>query len=269
MNYWLLLEKSDETRVSKGIDGYRDTTGESYHYDSLVPNHLNVAIGDFVVLRKENEIIGVNRVIKELGFKFPELWDPVFLALLERDATPHPEAPTTSMRHEQPTHGSIQVELPSLRAEFYQLARAADRQAAGLSLEKLLNRLFYLFALNPREPFRVAGEQIDGSFVLDHDIYLLEAKWETQPVNEAALLIFRGKIEGKSAFTRGLFPSINGFTPDALVAITRGKQPTFILADGADLSPVFEQAIRLDDLLRPKKRQLAETGSMLTRFRPR
>ncbi len=62
MNYWLLLEKSDATRISKGIDGYRDATGESYHYDSLVPNHRNVATGDFVVLRKEAEIIGVGTI---------------------------------------------------------------------------------------------------------------------------------------------------------------------------------------------------------------
>ena len=51
MNYWLLLEKSDATRVSKGIDGYRDSTGESYHYDSLVPNY-----------RKEDDIIGVGTI---------------------------------------------------------------------------------------------------------------------------------------------------------------------------------------------------------------
>lgn len=62
MNYWLLLEKSDETRVSKGIDGYRDSTGESYHYDSLVPNHRNLAAGDLAVLRKESEIIGVGTI---------------------------------------------------------------------------------------------------------------------------------------------------------------------------------------------------------------
>lgn len=69
MNYWLLLEKSDATRVSKGIDGYRDTTGESYHYDSLVPNYRNVASGDFVVIRKEKEIIGVGTIgnITEAG----------------------------------------------------------------------------------------------------------------------------------------------------------------------------------------------------------
>lgn len=62
MNYWLLLEKSDETRISKGIDGYLDTTGESYHYDSLVPNYRNVAAGDSVILRKENEIIGIGTI---------------------------------------------------------------------------------------------------------------------------------------------------------------------------------------------------------------
>jgi len=62
MSYWLLLEKSDETRVSKGIDGYRDATGESYHYDSLVPNHRNLATGDLAVLRKESEIIGVGTI---------------------------------------------------------------------------------------------------------------------------------------------------------------------------------------------------------------
>ena len=60
--YWLLLEKSDETRISKGIDGYQDRTGESYHYDSLVPNHKNLKSGDFVVLRKEDEILGVGRI---------------------------------------------------------------------------------------------------------------------------------------------------------------------------------------------------------------
>jgi hypothetical protein len=61
-NYWLLLEKSDDTRVSKGIDGYQDQTGESYHYDSLVPNHKNLASGDSVVLRKENEILGIGEI---------------------------------------------------------------------------------------------------------------------------------------------------------------------------------------------------------------
>ncbi|WP_066965960.1 HNH endonuclease [Microbulbifer sp. Q7] len=58
MDYWLLLEKSDETRVSKGIRSYEDTTGRQYNYDSLVPNHRNLKQHDRVVLRKENDILG-------------------------------------------------------------------------------------------------------------------------------------------------------------------------------------------------------------------
>jgi hypothetical protein len=60
--WWLLLEKSDETRVSQGINAYRDETGRAYHYDSLVPNHRNLAVGDNVIIRKENEIIGTGYI---------------------------------------------------------------------------------------------------------------------------------------------------------------------------------------------------------------
>ena len=67
MNYWLLLEKSYETRVSKGSVAYNDSTGQFYHYDSLVPNFRNIKTGDNVVLRVENNIIGIGVIgdIKE------------------------------------------------------------------------------------------------------------------------------------------------------------------------------------------------------------
>jgi len=53
------LEKSDETRVSVGIDGYSDNTGRVYYYDSLVPNHRQINTDDSVILRKENNIVGI------------------------------------------------------------------------------------------------------------------------------------------------------------------------------------------------------------------
>jgi ribosomal protein S27AE len=56
---WLILEKSDETRVSGSIESYRDRTGEIYNYDSLVPNYKNVEQDDIVIIRKENEILGL------------------------------------------------------------------------------------------------------------------------------------------------------------------------------------------------------------------
>jgi Restriction endonuclease len=135
------------------------------------------------------------------------------------------------------------------------------RQEAGLRLEGLLTRLFTLFDLEPNGPFRVVGEQIDGSFDLDREVYLLEAKWTAEPTNEAALLILRGKVEGKSQFTRGLFLSINGYTRDAVDAITRGKAPNFVMVDGSHLYRVLDGQIRLDVLLRRLIRHLAETGT--------
>ena len=61
-NCWLLLEKSEETRVSMGFDGYRDKTGEEYNYDSFVPNFRNIGIGDLAVIRKENTIVGYGTI---------------------------------------------------------------------------------------------------------------------------------------------------------------------------------------------------------------
>ena len=41
-NWRLLLQKSDETRISLGIDAYNDITGKMYQYDDHVPNHTGV-----------------------------------------------------------------------------------------------------------------------------------------------------------------------------------------------------------------------------------
>jgi len=118
--------------------------------------------------------------------------------------------------------------LEQLKEEFLRLTCESDRSKAGLALEQLLNQLFEIFDLRPRQPFRVVGEQIDGSFELDSQICLLESKWEKHALPEADLLVFRGKIEGKSTFTRGVFIALNDISILARDAITRGKAPSFL-----------------------------------------
>jgi hypothetical protein len=156
--------------------------------------------------------------------------------------------------------------LAQLKEEFLQLAAENDRNKVGLALEKLLNRLFEAFELQPRQPFRVVGEQIDGSFALDGHIYLMESKWEEQPLPEADLLVFRGKIEGKSTFTRGVFIALNDISPQARDAITRGKAPSFFVVNGHDLMMVLSEAISLTDFLRRRVRLLAEEGCVCVPF---
>jgi hypothetical protein len=156
--------------------------------------------------------------------------------------------------------------LVELKEEFFRLAAECDRNKAGLALEKLLNRLFEAFELRPRQPFRVIGEQIDGSFELESQIYLLESKWESHPLPEADLLVFKGKIEGKSTFTRGVFVALNDISAPARDAITRGKAPSFFVMNGHDLSMILSDAISLTDFLRKRVRLLAEEGRVCVPF---
>lgn len=211
-----------------------------------------------------SDIEALNELVRKVGFKIPAFWDAAFVDSL-------PEAPSRAATEAQP-HASNDVagrvterlkfdaSLTQLRSAFIALQGQSDRSVAGFSLERLLNELFALHDLEPNEAFRVIGEQIDGAFLLDSEVYLLEAKWTAAPIPEADLLVFRGRIEGKSSFTRGLFISINGFSPPATQAIAVGKQPTFIMMDGADLYRVLEGHVRLDEILRRKVRRLAERG---------
>lgn len=229
----------------------------------IVSSGKQCCLGRNSPIRKE-EILTLNALIKKIGFKFPHLWDPEFLDSLEAS----PSAPSSSQEEidhrpdpiQENAVSNFRERLERLKAEFYVLHSQTNRQQAGLDLEKLLGELFELYALEPRGSFRVPGEQIDGSFRLGDDIYLVEVKWLSQPVSERDLLIFRGKVEGKYVGTRGLFIAINGFSDQARQSITQGKQPNFLLMDGDDLTVVLEGHCRLDDLLQAKVRYGSEKG---------
>jgi hypothetical protein len=219
---------------------------------------------------KPEEIDKLNGLILEVGYKFPDLWDPDFRTALCADgttrATERVEQARTEERLRETQRSQRSQELEELKREFIGLHESTDRQKAGLHLEKVLNRLFALHGLSPREPFRVVGEQIDGSFELDHEIYLLEAKWQQDPSPAADLYVFREKVEGKSKYTRGVFLSINGVSKEALEAITKGKQPTFLLIDGYDVMMLLEDNMDLTTFLRRRQRLLAEEGRVSIPF---
>jgi|HubBroStandDraft_6_1064221.scaffolds.fasta_scaffold368052_1 hypothetical protein len=175
------------------------------------------------------------------------------------------QSPAPADQH-RPVRPDISRSLAELKDEFLKLIEEKDRNKAGLQFESFLNRLFALFDLKPKRPFKIAGEQIDGSFDLDHEIYLLELKWENHPLPQAPLLVFREKIEGKSAFTRGVFVAVNGITSEAHDAITRGKQPLFFVVDGHDLLMILSEAMSLPEFLRRRVRLLLEEGRVCVPF---
>lgn len=154
--------------------------------------------------------------------------------------------------------------LLALRNDLIGFAQLAP-QARGYAFETLLRELFNVFGLQAREPFRLKGEQIDGSFVLQGETYLVEAKWQDAPTGVADLHTFHGKLEQKAAWTRGLFVSNSGFTEDGLVAFGRGKR--VVCMDGLDLFDTLSRELPLNHVLERKVRRAAETGLPFARVR--
>lgn len=130
----------------------------------------------------------------------------------------------------------------------------------GFEFEKFLNDLFETHHLAPRSSFRLTGEQIDGSFELNGDVYLVEAKWHSKQTPQVDLLAFRGKVESKSSWSRGLFVSNSGFSDDGLTAFARGRATNIIGMTGQDLFFVLSGEISLIEALTQKTRKAAETG---------
>lgn len=186
----------------------------------------------------------------EVQFKIPELWDFEFL-----DTLPSP-SPTQKADKTEVTSEKIE----KLKGQLIEMVKLKP-QERGFAFEKFLNDLFKIYNLDPRSSFKIEGEQIDGSFQLNSDVYLVEAKWRDKQTDQSDLLIFREKIESKSTWGRGLFISYNGFTPGGLIAYSKGRATNIIGMDSQDLFYILSGEMSLVDAIVKKARIAAETGN--------
>ena len=138
-------------------------------------------------------------------------------------------------------------------------------QPRGYAYEAFLKNIFNAYGLAARASFRLNGEQIDGSFVLHHETYLLEAKWQNAAIGAAELHTFEGKLGEKAAWSRGLFVSYSGFAQEGIQAFGRGKR--LVCMDGFDLSEMLRRRLSLITVLDMKVRRAAETGHPLISVR--
>lgn len=156
------------------------------------------------------------------------------------------------------------MKIDDLKAKLLEVSALAP-QARGYAYERFLKQLFDLNGLSGRASFRLVGEQIDGSFELASETYLLEAKWEGEPTGANELRAFNGKVEEKAAWSRGLFVSESGFSKDGLVAFGRGKR--VVCMDGLDIYDMLDRSLTFADIMAKKVRHAAETGNPFVRVR--
>ena len=149
--------------------------------------------------------------------------------------------------------------LTGIRDRFLQISSLPPHDR-GYALEKFLHNLFDAYRFNPRPSFRIVGEQIDGSIEFAHEIYLIEAKWQAEPITQADLAVLDSRVSGHSQIGRGIFITAGCFSPDGITAHERLRPSAMIGIDGQDLFYLLERALPLAEILRRKLRWLVETG---------
>lgn len=143
---------------------------------------------------------------------------------------------------------------------FIGLMNESNAQARGYLLESFLNDFFEFEELEPRKSFKLLGEQIDGSFSWRTKTCLLEAKWVKEPVAGSEFGAFNWKIEGKTADTRGLYVSINGYSTEAIKGMNAKGALKFVCIDGAHIMRAVSSEDGLQAILSRIWRNADETG---------
>ncbi|MFE2961984.1 hypothetical protein [Nocardia tengchongensis] len=149
--------------------------------------------------------------------------------------------------------------MNELSSRFTELAKdrtrtAAEVQARGYELEKLLVGLFKAHDIDYTGSRRQPHEQVDGSFYFRGFTYLVEARWKTAQPTVGDLADFKFKVDSKLESTRGLFVSMAGFDDEILshFASNSGKRNNIIYVTGYDLALIFEGRVGLVDALLKK-----------------
>ena len=163
-----------------------------------------------------------------------------------------------------PPPAASPIPVESLKSELIALHNL-EPHPRGYAFEKFLIGLFRAYGLQPNSPFRLVGEQIDGSFKFEGEFYLLEAKWHSPKTPAADRRNFHGKVTEKAAWARGLFISNSGFTEDGLQSFGRAK--AIVCMDGLDLWTMLDKRIPLPEVLDRKLRHAAERGEVFCSVR--
>ncbi len=153
-----------------------------------------------------------------------------------------------------------QHDLPQLREQFLSLhSGSLPANKRGYALEELLANLARVESLEVNDPFRVKGEQIDGTIKYDGEHYLVEAKWQEKEASNEPVYQFVGKVEGKM-YGRGLFVSVHGFSDNVIQSIVSGKAIKTIFVDGEDIILVLEELLSFRDMLDTKVKAAQTKG---------
>jgi len=159
------------------------------------------------------------------------------------------------------TKETYESKLSELRQLFHE-SHELEGQGKGYALERIFQELMRISGIPVEEPFKVTGEQLDGAIKYDGHYYLVELKWTKEQAPPKEISHFYFKVEGKYQ-ARGIFISMNGFTPGAISTSSAGKEIRALLLDGVHISNVISDVYKFQELLEHAIRQATLKGMVM------
>ena len=103
-------------------------------------------------------------------------------------------------------------------------------QARGQRFNGLVAALLTSFGIPARSDQRSVGE-VDVTFTFAGRRFILEAKWEKRKSDTGYVAKLQRRVEQRMSGLTGVFLSMNGYSPDALEEVTRGRRLDVLLID--------------------------------------
>lgn len=195
----------------------------------------------------------------------PDLLVPMLESLYVQSGTAEllPTFITNLLRSEKLLSKYSPSKETSLKDLFvYLMINEMSPQERGLRLERMLMALFNESHFKTVVPFMLQGEQVDGLVEFEQHHYLIEAKWTKKKTSASTVYSFRGKVEARLIGTRGLFISINGFSPNCVATLSTGKALNIILVDGNDIYEGLSSPGRFISMLSRKIQEASRSGNI-------
>jgi restriction system protein len=132
-----------------------------------------------------------------------------------------------------------------IKSRFYSLFSMCDPIKRGKALEPVLNDLFAFYKIGLSDAFTVKVEcdiveQIDGAMLLDGKVYLIEMKWEKDPIGVEKVGRFISRLFLRND-VGGVMVSASSFTEPAIKTANEAlSQKSLALVDLKDIYEVVE-----------------------------
>ena len=209
---------------------------------SIVEQARNLQTGLVLSLDKQKDPV----LVEDKYFNhawFLECWGSVKTEMIPMHASLTPQGRTQVQR----------IKKLRSRVDRFEHIEGRNPQVRGLDFQRFIKEMLDEEEWNP-ENTRSEGEEIDVVFNRGLSYYLLESKWESDPIEPNAIRDFAGKLGERIAGTIGCFVSMSGFT-DAAVQWAKqqlSKNQVILLFGAQDIEGWITGRTTFENLLAKK-----------------